>query len=89
MNGTDAQAASSGAIAAARAKKASAGSSGAVARDPPGVVAPRTSARIRSGWRNASSWATIPPREIPYTCAASSPAASRTATASSAICATV
>ena len=53
------------------------------------MVAPSTSARTRDGCRSATSWAIMPPSEMPYTCADSTPAASSTATASSAISATV
>ena len=52
---------------------------------PPGIRAARASGvRIRCGWRSASSWATIPPIEIPTTWACSQPSASSRPAASSA-----
>jgi len=50
-------------------------------------VAPSASARTRSGDRNASSCATIPPIEMPNTFAADTASASSTASASPASCA--
>ncbi len=44
------------------------------------------SERTRSGYRRATSWLIAPPIDAPTTCAASTPTASRTAMASSAIC---
>ena len=52
---------------------------------PPQYVQPSASVRIRSGWRRASSWATMPPIEMPITCAASMPSASSSPAASCAI----
>ena len=72
----------------ARGRRASRRSGGVAAR-PPAEVAPSTSASTRSGYRSASSWAIIPPIEIPYTCARAMPAASSTETASAAIPASV
>ena len=87
--GTDAQRPSSSGTAARRLRKASVSASGGVAARPPAEVAPSTSASTRSGYRSASSWAIIPPIEIPYTCARAIPAASSTETASAAIPASV
>jgi hypothetical protein len=48
-------------------------------------VQPSVSDRSRSGSASASSWAIIPPIEIPTTCALSSPSSSIKPAASSAI----
>src|SRR4051794_33261831 len=87
--GTDAQRPSSSGTIARRVRKASVSRSGGVAAAPPAEVAPSTSESTRSGWRSVSSWAIIPPIEIPYTCACAIPAASSTETASAAIPASV
>ena len=55
---------------------------GGLSSIPPGVVALSTSERTRSGWSSARCWAIMPPIEMPWTCAASTPAASITATTS-------
>ena len=76
-----------------RSRSAGIGDTSTVAASPLGWPTARSpvvdmieaSDRTRSGHRVASSWAIMPPSEIPATWAASTPAASSTATASSAM----
>ena len=53
---------------------------------PPQYVHPSVSVRTRCGRASASSWATMPPIEMPNTCAASIASASSRPAASSASC---
>ena len=50
------------------------------------AVQARTSERVRSGWSTPMIWAMTPPIDAPITWARSTPSASSTASASSAIC---
>jgi hypothetical protein len=56
---------------------------------PPQKVQPSVSVRTSSPRASASSWATIPPIEIPSTCADSMPSPSSSPAASPASCAIV
>lgn len=73
------------ALYARRSSLISVGKLGAVALDPPAVVAASTRVLTLSGCRMASSCATMPPRDKPKTCADSNPWWRNTSRASRAI----